>query len=89
MAYDLLSLIDLTNLADDAVEEDIVSLCQNAEKYNVAAICVYPQWLQLCSQNIDINKIKLATVCNFPSGNEDLQLVLQEMESAINIVQMS
>ena len=80
--HSILSLVDFTNLDTNADESGIETLCLNANEYNVAAICVYPQWLSFSKEKL-ANNIKLATVCNFPTGESDCATVLDEINVAI------
>ena len=73
----LISLIDYTCLKLDASAEDIQSLYTKASELNVAAICIYPQHLDIVPRQLPIIR---ATVVNFPAGDEPLTHVLEEME---------
>jgi len=88
IARHAISLIDLTSLTGKENTTDIINLCQQAKSLegNVAAICIYPQHIitakkQLTAQ--DSTSIRIATVTNFPKGQQSIELVLQETESAI------
>ncbi len=76
----LRGLIDLTYLGEDdnnAIDE----LCAKAK--GVAAVCVYPQAIARVKEQLSDKKTKIATVVNFPKGNSSLDIVLQEIDSAI------
>ncbi len=75
---ELLSLIDLTLLDKTATKTDIISLLNKATQHQVAAICIYPEYLNDVSPELNI---KRATVVNFPGGNEATQQVLQTIEN--------
>lgn len=79
------SLIDLTTLTGQESEADILKLCAQAqtENGNVAAVCLYPQFIATAKQALDGTGIKLATVVNFPSGDAPLEKTLSEIKQAI------
>ncbi|PIQ42837.1 MAG: deoxyribose-phosphate aldolase [Gammaproteobacteria bacterium CG11_big_fil_rev_8_21_14_0_20_46_22] len=77
----LWSFLDLTNLDEQASKEDIEALCKMAKSPlgEVAAVCLYPNYIALAKTF----SLKVATVCNFASGNEALSDVLTDIDSAI------
>ena len=83
MTEKLYNLLDLTNLDLNASAEDINNLCKLAQQQNVAAVCVYKDKLELCRQLMPSAEIKLATVCNFPTGDDELINIIKEMEQAL------
>lgn len=78
-----LSLIDLTNLDEGAQEYQILYLCERAIKYSVAGVCVYPQFVATVREILAPQKIKVATVANFPEGNHPLKDTLAIINSAL------
>lgn len=85
VAAKVLSLIDLTNLNDDCTTADIDKLCQQAvtPKGRVAAICVYSQFVKQGSDLLKGTGVNIATVVNFPGGDQELEAVLAETKQAI------
>lgn len=85
-AQRILSLIDLTNLNDVCTDEDIVDLCTRAqgEFGNTAAVCVWPQFVNLCASILRGTSIKVATVVNFPHGGTDIAEVVSTSISALD-----
>lgn len=81
----LFRLIDLTRLNDDDNDTTITELCQQASSPlgKVAAICIYPTFISLAKHLQPT--INVATVCNFPSGNQSLELTLKEIQQAIEL----
>ncbi len=73
-------LIDLTYLGEDD-DEAVATLCRKAK--NVAAICVYPQYIERAKQWAATPHTKIATVVNFPGGDQDLNTVLAETERCL------
>lgn len=63
----LAKYIDHTLLAPEATSQDIVKLCQDANEFQVAAVCISPSHLPL-SKGLLSDKIALASVVGFPSG---------------------
>lgn len=81
-----LTLLDLTNLKEDCTEADVKALCKRARTPfgDVAAICIWPRFVTAAVATLgDSSPIRIATVVNFPSGNEPLADVLAETEQAI------
>lgn len=88
LARQAIGLIDLTLLNAHDNERDIVRLCQRAmtPAGPVAAVCIAPPFVSLARQVLDDlpnHDIQLATVVNFPSGQQDLAQVIAETETAI------
>jgi len=70
---DPISLLDLTSLNDDDTDERIVALCEQATtpRGHVAAVCVYGRFGALAVRELRTTAIKVATVANFPAGDDD------------------
>ena len=85
LARRTLGLIDLTNLEEDCTKADIRALCAKAETPhgNVAALCIWPDFVELASDLLSGSGIDVATVVNFPSGAEPLADVVAVTERAI------
>jgi deoxyribose-phosphate aldolase len=77
----LISLIDYTCLNTAASIEDIESLAAKAVEHHVAAVCIYPQHLDILPKTFPILR---ATVVNFPTGEEPLPIVLESIERIKN-----
>jgi deoxyribose-phosphate aldolase len=83
-----IGLMDLTSLNDDDTEQNIIQLCQDAHSAagDTAAICIYPRFIAVARHTLreqNTPGIKIATVCNFPDGGDDLQSALAETRSAV------
>ncbi|GEK08587.1 deoxyribose-phosphate aldolase [Pseudoalteromonas peptidolytica] len=83
-----LSLMDLTSLKDNDTTQSIMALLDSIDPTIglPAAICVYPQFVTLVKQQLQIRQwqtIKIATVTNFPSGEQKLEQVLKQTQQAI------
>lgn len=85
-SVDIIPFIDLTSLNQNDNEESITALCKNAITPfgNVAAVCVYHQFVKLSVNLLKHTSINIATVVNFPHGESELPKILQEIESALN-----
>jgi len=77
----LTSLVDLTSLNNSDTNEVISKLIKKASHLGpVGAICIYPQFVthaydalvKEAETNREIAKVNLATVVNFPKGDEDV-----------------
>lgn len=80
LAKDLIPLLDLTNLNEQASEADIRELCKKAvAEVPVAAVCIYPQFISLARECLNTAGIAIATVVNFPAGQDSLTNVLADM----------
>lgn len=77
-------LLDLTSLNDTDTERTIRALCAKAvtPAGPVAAICIYPKFVDLANDLID-QRIGLATVVNFPGGDGDRRSIEAEVKAAL------
>lgn len=83
-----LSLMDLTSLNETDTDQNIIDLCANAssEHGQVAAVCVYPQFIETALDSLHSHNakgVKVATVTNFPHGKNDPTLAQKETEKAV------
>ncbi|MCC8422133.1 deoxyribose-phosphate aldolase [Photorhabdus thracensis] len=83
-----LSLMDLTTLNDDDTDEKVTALCHQAKSPagNTAAICIYPRFIPLARKVLreqGTPEIRIATVTNFPHGNDDIEIAVAETCAAI------
>jgi deoxyribose-phosphate aldolase len=76
-----LPLLDLTDLSEDCDEASIDRLCARAETPHgpVAALCIYPKWLPLARARRPSHRIRLATVANFPGGDQPLPAIVHDL----------
>jgi deoxyribose-phosphate aldolase len=86
IAVRALPLLDLTNLNGDCSREDIDTLCKRADTPHgtVGAICIWPRYVAHAHARLINTNIPIATVVNFPSGNQDIDITLVETEQAID-----
>ncbi|MBF1995516.1 deoxyribose-phosphate aldolase [Serratia symbiotica] len=83
-----LNLMDLTTLNDDDTEEKVIALCRqaNSPAGPTAAICIYPRFIPAARKALreqGTPDIRIATVANFPQGNDDIDIALAETRAAI------
>jgi deoxyribose-phosphate aldolase len=83
-----IGLIDLTSLNDDDTDEKVIKLCQDAHSAggDTAAVCIYPRFIPIARKTLieqNTPHIRIATVTNFPHGNDDLDLALAETRAAV------
>ena len=70
LARRAIALLDLTDLTDDCTPAAIESLCERAARYGTAAVCVWPDFVAQSSAALAGSGVRIATVVDFPSGNE-------------------
>ena len=83
----MVSLIDLTNLSDNCDSAAIETLCRQARTpvADVAAVCIWPTFISEAKNNLGLSSaVKIATVVNFPTGNESLRSVCAAIDEALN-----
>lgn len=82
----IVSLIDLTPLGDNDTQVDIVNLCTKERNSlgEVAAICVYKQFIPVVKKQLG-NNFKVATVVNFPNGDNTIEDVISEVKQALSL----
>jgi deoxyribose-phosphate aldolase len=66
--FDLARYIDHTVLKPEAVESQIVRLCEEAQRYEFIAVCVNPVWVKRCVQLLQGSSTRVAAVAGFPLG---------------------
>jgi deoxyribose-phosphate aldolase len=84
-ARKVLALIDLTDLNATSSDTAVAALCAKAATQygKVAAICVWPRFVKGAKPLLKDTGIRIATVVNFPGGDEDSAPVVMETEKAI------
>lgn len=87
-AETILSLMDLTSLNDEDSALSIQTLLEgiNSQYSLPAAICVYPKFVTQCAEVLakqHWSNVDVATVTNFPEGDQSLESVLEQTRQAI------
>jgi len=78
-----IGLIDLTDLADDHAPGGIDELCRRAREHVTAAVCVWPEYVATCADRLRGSDVRVATVVNFPSGDEPIATVTAMVAAAL------
>ncbi len=78
-------LLDLTELGDKATDDDVTALCARAAGPHgtVAAVCVWPRHVELAKRLVDAHGVRVATVVNFPSGDDTVGDVVALTKAAL------
>ncbi len=81
-------LMDLTTLNDDDTDQKVIELCKQAHSAagNTAAVCIYPRFIPIARKTLQAQNtgdIKIATVTNFPHGNDDIDIAVAETKAAV------
>jgi deoxyribose-phosphate aldolase len=84
LARRAIQLIDLTDLPDDHSAAGIDRLCSSARENNTAAVCVWPEFVSRCVSNLAGSDVRVATVVNFPTGEEPISEVLAATQAALD-----
>ncbi|MDP5293514.1 deoxyribose-phosphate aldolase [Oceanimonas sp. CHS3-5] len=89
LAQQALSLMDLTSLNENDTQADILALCHRAvtPAGTPAAVCVYSAFVPLARQTLAelgvAERVRVATVTNFPAGGSDIEQAERETRAAI------
>lgn len=83
-----LSLMDLTTLNENDTDEKVISLCQQGVTPfgTPAAVCVYPRFIPIARKTLKAQgstAVKIATVTNFPHGNDNIEIAVAETKAAV------
>lgn len=83
-----LKLMDLTTLNDNDTDEAVIALCKNAKSAvgNTAAVCIYPRFVPIAKKTLreqGTPEVRIATVTNFPHGNDDIAIAVAETKAAV------
>lgn len=79
----LASYLDSTNLKPDSSTQDIITLCEQAARYSMAAVCVTPYRLPLVKRILSGSPVKACTVIGFPLGADPAYLKWRQAQWAL------
>lgn len=81
----ILPLVDLTSLRDEDTPADIEALCRKARTPagDVAAVCVFARLVPAARHALAGSGVKVATVANFPAGDDDPGRAAAEAAAAV------
>jgi deoxyribose-phosphate aldolase len=74
--------VDYT-LLEECELNDLQQLCQRAIMLNVKSVCVYPKWVQVCSEILKNSAVLVCTVIDFPDGQNSIESKIIESKNAI------
>jgi len=85
-----IQLMDLTTLNTDDTPKIVESLCKKAisSAGKTAAVCIYPQFIQTAKAQLsalNAEDVLIATVTNFPHGNDDVSVAVNETKKAVEL----
>lgn len=85
LARRLLPLIDLTSLnaTDTAASVTALTGLASTPAGRVAAVCVWPRFVEVARRALDGTGVAVATVANFPGGASDVAAAAAETAAAI------
>ncbi len=61
-------IIEHTNIRTSATEKEIRKTCQEAERYGFRGVCVNPEWVELCREELEGSNIKIIVLIDPPMG---------------------
>src|SRR5690625_895903 len=80
---ELSKMIDHTLLKPDAQIDEINKLCEEANSYGFASVCVNPTWVYHCHDKLKQSERKVCTVIGFPLGATTTETKVYETTNAI------
>ncbi|MFA9563693.1 MAG: deoxyribose-phosphate aldolase [Acidimicrobiales bacterium] len=83
MPVDLAKYIDHTALKPETTAADIDQLCEEAEQYTFASVCVNPAWVKRAAKNLRDSDVKVCSVIGFPLGATTAEIKAMEARRAI------
>jgi deoxyribose-phosphate aldolase len=80
-----LGLIDLTDLGETSSADAVEALCRRAAgpHGSTAAVCIWPRFVAHAAGALAGTGVTVATVVNFPRGDEDVDPVVRETDAAL------
>ncbi len=81
---DIAPMIDHSLLVATATPEDVTRWCNEAERYNFAAVCIHPRYVRLAAELLNNKRVKVCTVIGFPTGATTSAVKLYEAQEAID-----
>lgn len=89
-AKDGIQLMDLTTLNLNDNEQVVSDLCKKSVSAGgkTAAVCIYPQFIPVAKktlQALQATDVLVATVTNFPHGNDNIEQAVLETREAVSL----
>jgi len=79
----LLSKIDYTLLKPEATEDQILELCEKADRLGVKSVCVLPKMVKVAKEALKDSQVLVCTVVSFPHGTDTTDSKLSEASGCI------
>ena len=79
----LARMIDHTNLKADALETDLLKLCEEAKKYHFAMVAINQVQSATCAKFLKGTDIKIGAAIAFPFGQTSIEAKVFETENAL------
>lgn len=77
--------VDHTLLKPEATEADIKRICEEADTYNFASVCVNPSKVRLAADFLKESDVKVCTVIGFPLGaNSSITKAVETRDAIAN-----
>lgn len=77
------NMIDYTLLEDSATDQDIIELCEKADKLGVKSVCVLPKHVKLATDQLKDSSVLVCTVVSFPGGSDSTESKISETNQVI------
>ena len=77
-------LIDHTLLRLGTTDEDHLKICKEARKYGFRTVCVYPDFVDICVQELEHTSTEVCTVIDFPKGEGDIERNLADLKMVLD-----
>jgi deoxyribose-phosphate aldolase len=81
---EIASLIDHTLLKGEAAPSHVERLCDEAQRYGFATVCVNPVYVALAAQRLAGTGVGVCSVAGFPLGATTTEIKLQEARKALD-----
>lgn len=85
MERSLNRFIDHTLLRPDARREEIKLLCEEAERYQFASVCIHPLWVQYARECVKDPAVKICGVAGFPCGASTTKIKTAEVRQLVEM----
>ena len=76
-------LIDHTILKPEAVEKDIVAVCDEAKRLDFFSVCVNTHWVPVVARELAGSRIRVCSIAGFPLGAASSTAKAREAERAV------
>ncbi|MEM1335779.1 MAG: deoxyribose-phosphate aldolase [Actinomycetota bacterium] len=81
---DVATMIDHTLLAPGATADQIDRLCDDADRFGVATVCVDGRWVVRAAERLASSSVGVCTVVDFPHGADATAAVVAATRAAVD-----